>query len=332
MSSPWFVITSINACTDSVRGFARLYPGLVIGDVKSPAAYDSPKNVEFLSLEKQAELGFSCAPLLPTGHYARKNLGYLEALRRGASLIVDTDDDNLPLDHFHLPAVAEKVRLVRTPEKFFNCYRLFTDQPIWPRGYPISQARRSWTDPMETSEEIMAPIVIWQGMVNGDPDVDAILRLVQPPDGQFVFPHPGKIVLEQNVFCPFNSQNTVFHRPAFPLLYLPVTVSFRFTDILRSLVAVPILQCHGLHLGFSEATAFQARNAHDLKLDLLSELPMYLETEPALDAARAAVSPDRDMAANLLSVYRALEKKSIVTARELEVLGLWLADLARVTR
>jgi hypothetical protein len=330
-SNPYFVITSINACTEPVRRFARLFPGLVIGDKKSPAVYDGPENVAFISLAEQGTLGFSCASLLPTGHYGRKNIGYLEALRRGASLIVDTDDDNYPLENFYLPGPAEKVQRVRTSNKFFNCYRLFADRMIWPRGYPVSQARQSWHDPHEVAEETVSAVNIWQGLVNGDPDVDAIYRIIHPNDGQFVFPHPGKVVLDRNVFCPFNSQNTVFYPPAFPLLYLPVSVSFRFTDILRSIVAVPILEAYGQHLGFCEATAFQQRNEHDLKIDLLQELTMYLETEPALDLVRATVSPSVDMSANLLNVYRAFLKESIVTELEVEVLTKWLQDLASLS-
>ena len=32
----------------------------------------------------------------PFNHYARKNLGYMEAIRNKADLIYDTDDDNIP--------------------------------------------------------------------------------------------------------------------------------------------------------------------------------------------------------------------------------------------
>ena len=35
--------------------------------------------------------------LLATDHYSQKNLGYLEAIARGAALLFDTDDDNAPL-------------------------------------------------------------------------------------------------------------------------------------------------------------------------------------------------------------------------------------------
>ncbi len=34
--------------------------------------------------------------ILPHDHYARKNMGYLYAIRAGYSVIVESDDDNIP--------------------------------------------------------------------------------------------------------------------------------------------------------------------------------------------------------------------------------------------
>ena len=71
----------------------------------------------------------------------------------------------------------------------------------------------------------------------------------------------------------------LFRKEFFPLLYLPSFVTFRFTDILRGFVAQPILWKAGFNLGFTEATVFQERNAHNYVRDFESEIPMYLHTE-----------------------------------------------------
>ena len=39
-------------------------------------------------------------------------------------------------------------------------------------------------------------------------------------------------------YSPFNSQNTIWFKEIFPLLYLPVSCSMRATDIIRGLVAI----------------------------------------------------------------------------------------------
>jgi len=101
-------------------------------------------------------------------------------------------------------------------------------------------------------------------------------------------------------------------------------VTFRFTDILRGLVAQPILWAAGYRLGFGEATVIQKRNPHDYLKDFESEIPGYLLAEQVVLLARQSVSVDCSVKENLLSVYVALQRKKIVTEREIEVLRLWL--------
>jgi len=95
------VITTIQSPTPAVRELhrrlgkagARL---VVAGDRKGPASFDL-QDCDFLSLADQDASGFALARSLPVGHYARKNMAYLEAMRRGASCIYETDDDGCDL-------------------------------------------------------------------------------------------------------------------------------------------------------------------------------------------------------------------------------------------
>ena len=92
------VITTIQEPTEAV---IRLMPYLydldsklvVIGDKKGPITYPI-EGVIFLSLQDQVESQFELARKLPTGHYSRKNIGYLTAIAQDASCIYETDDDN----------------------------------------------------------------------------------------------------------------------------------------------------------------------------------------------------------------------------------------------
>jgi hypothetical protein len=168
---------------------------------------------------------------------------------------------------------------------------------------------------------------VWQALADGEPDVDAIFRLVAGRRSvEFRTEEP--IVLADGTVCPFNSQNTVFRREAFALLYLPALVSFRFTDILRSLVAQPVLWAAGLRVGFTRATVVQDRNAHDLMDDFESEVAMYLSAERAVEIAREAVNRSCAIPENLRAVYRALSRARIVDGAEVGLLDLWLEDLA----
>ena len=72
---------------------------LTIGDRKSPGDFDL-SGCDFYSLERQLSLPLSLGQNLPYNHYARKNIGYLVAASRGAEIIIETDDDNLPYPSF----------------------------------------------------------------------------------------------------------------------------------------------------------------------------------------------------------------------------------------
>ena len=92
------VITSIAAPNDVIKAIASTCQNdlqkkfFVIGDTKSPSDFSQP-GCDFYSIEKQLGMGFSLAANLPTRHYARKNLGYLQAWKEGFDVIVETDDE-----------------------------------------------------------------------------------------------------------------------------------------------------------------------------------------------------------------------------------------------
>ena len=95
------VITTIQAPTECLSRLTAKVGGtggelLVVGDTKTPAAFEL-EGARFLSYEEQVGSGSRFALALPKAHYARKNLGYVEAIRAGASTIYETDDDNAPL-------------------------------------------------------------------------------------------------------------------------------------------------------------------------------------------------------------------------------------------
>ena len=264
--------------------------------------------------------------VLPFDHYSRKMLGYLAAIRDGADTIVDTDDDNTPLSTWGWPSF-DGTYFVTPPERgFVNIYRSYSDQDIWPRGFPLNRLR-SKQALLEWEELIEQPtdVGIWQALADGDPDVDAIYRLTRGQSCTFEQRPP--IVLSTRTLCPFNSQNTAFRKELFPLLYLPSSVTFRFTDILRGLVAQPILWTTPYRLGFTTSTVFQDRNAHDYMDDFESEIPCYLHVDRVVEIVGQTVDREASIADNLYKAYSALVDNDIVKEEELKALEGWLGDL-----
>ncbi len=329
MSSPnTIVITTINPPTEAVRKIAATcqdWTFLVVGDRKTPDDWQYP-GVTFLSAADQMGMGRFAAEC-PFNHYARKNVGYLWAAARGAEAIAETDDDNIPYPTF-LQQVDRAVtgRAVRKTG-WENVYTHFTADKIWPRGFPLEMITESLLQRSELSEPRVFDCPVQQFLADGDPDVDAIYRMTIVKETKF---EPNTVVLEAGTFCPFNSQNTIFWREAFPLLYLPAYVSFRMTDIWRSFVAQACLYAMGKGLAFRDATVFQERNQHSLIKDFRDEVPGYLNNVRIVEilTGLSLGSEVSAVADNVRRCYEALVSAEIVPARELPLLELWLGELA----
>jgi hypothetical protein len=255
----------------------------------------------------------------------------LYAIQKGADIIIDTDDDNIPYENWEFPAMEGQFLVSPKNAGFVNIYKTFTQQHIWPRGFPldlITSEKHVLNEEELTLKSVK--VGIWQGLADGDPDVDAIYRLTN--NTECFFNEHAPVVLEQGTLCPFNSQNTAIRRELFPLLYMPAYVTFRFTDILRGLVAQPIMWAHGYRLGFTKATVVQERNPHDYMKDFESEIPCYLHPNEVIKIVIEAINPNNSVAINLLKAYEALLAVGIVTAPEISLLRLWLQDLDNLTQ
>lgn len=321
------VVTTIASPNDVLRALARGarangWEFFVIGDRKSPAEF-SLTGAEFFSLAAQESLPFRYVAPCPVGHYARKNIGYLLALRAGADVIVETDDDNLPGEEFFRPRDRRRAGLLAAATGWVNVYRYFTEAHVWPRGLPLGEisvplAARAALAPHATN------CLIQQGLADGSPDVDAIYRLANGPD--ITFDRAEDILVADGAWCPFNSQNTSWFSEVFRLLYLPAYCSFRMTDIWRSFVAQSWLHRAGGAIAFHQATVFQHRNEHNLERDFLDEVPGYTANR-AIREEIESVPWTADQGEFLREAYARMIRRGWVGPQEASLLDAWLYDV-----
>jgi len=327
-SRRWIVITTINRPTEAIRAVSNLcaegWNGVAVGDLKTPPDWHAD-GIRYLSVSRQRELFGDLAEAIPYRHYSRKNLGYLYAIHEGADVILDTDDDNIPGPDFGRGLQRRlKGQTVRRAG-WVNIYAHYSSAPIWPRGLPLDEIHS--TGEM-TAGHVEADCPIQQYLVDGDPDVDAIYRLIFK--NPLVFDkREAPLVVDAGAWVPFNSQNTAFFSGVFALLYLPCFVSFRMTDIWRSLVAQRALWTHGLRLAMQNATVKQVRNEHNLMHDFNDEVVGYQNNariSALLDqaAAKLSASERMDVADTARALWLALVREKIIPARELTVLESWL--------
>jgi len=322
------VLTTIQPPNEAMRRLTQKLDAcggqlIVIGDKKGPKSFDLPRTL-FFSLADQLAMPGQLAARLPTGHYARKNLGYLQAISHRAACIFETDDDNAPLENW-IPRSYEQQAETWNQPGWFNVYRLFSAELLWPRGLPLDQVRGG---PLPLSPARIASVraPIQQGLVNGSPDVDAVWRLLLDREVQFAV-RPD-VVLAPGTWCPFNSQSTWWWPPAYPLLYLPCFASFRMTDIWRSFVAQRCLWKIGHGLLFHSPLMFQDRNVHNLMRDFQDEVPGYLNNArigQLLEKARLEAGEDA-VAENLIRCYEVLVQAELLPEQELAMVKTWVSD------
>lgn len=323
------VVTSVNAPTKGVIELERRFNSrlIVVGDSKTPDNWECGK-ADFLSLVDQSKLQIPYVDLAPVKHYARKNIGYLQAMRKGATVIYDTDDDNIPNQvwmyrHQTLPWAS-----IVNKAGWCNVYKLFSDESIWPRGLALESVTTA-VDNVSSVESEKCPIQ--QGTADGNPDVDAIWRLTQ--SRSFTFQKPGSVVLAEGVWCPINSQSTWWWPEAFPLMYLPAHATFRMTDIWRGFVAQRCLWAMGYRVAHhSPAEVFQERNPHNLLKDFADEIPGYLNNARIADILdRLTLDSNPECVyTNVMACYTALVDAGLLPHRELRELEVWLRSVRNI--
>ncbi len=296
---------------------------IVIGDTKSPDEFQI-KGCDFLSVSQQQAGRHTLGKLCLTRSYARKNIGYLEAIARGARVIVETDDDNFPREDFWAPRSLHVSCRPVTHEGWVNVYGYFSDNFIYPRGLPLDHARDKPPVPAAL-QEMECPMQ--QGLADANPDVDAVYRMLFPLPFDFDA-DVAPVALTHGAWCPFNSQNTTCFEKIFPLLYLPAHCSFRMTDIWRSFVAQRILHHLGYPILFHNATVWQERNEHSLHSDFCDEIPGYMHNHEIRNALMSLnFRTSSNLTLLLEKCYECLIARGWVGKEEEPLLAAWLTDL-----
>ena len=289
------ITTTINI-PHVLKLYRKLDPSVrffVAGDEKTPiAAYDfcqSIDNCVFYSPPMQRDLGYECSRLIGWNTIARRNIALLEALKRGADVIITIDDDNIPISIpyfavFHelfcgfifseLGAGSWSGLKVSSPTYWFDPASLQfpTDgKPVVQRGFPQHLSAAGGQAYYEPITDVR--IGIAQGMILGDPDTSAVDRISRHPEVHQVSEllRAGIVTDPRDTWVPINSQNTAFIRELAPA-FLMVPQFKRYDDILAGLVAQRAMREKGLYVHLGQPFVFQQRNTHDLVKDLKSEL------------------------------------------------------------
>jgi len=398
----WNVVTTIFAPSEAVKRAARVsgWCTVIIADTKMALAdlVGMESTVHFLSvadqdawLEKEKSQGSYVGKFLasiPYKHFARKNIGYLYAIQHGAELLFDFDDDNLlPNDTETLdtetgtvypPLIDDKfltgARVVLTGPDAFNHHPLMgaTVTNSWARGFPLELVQDDTTHGQIAFEEehpldLMESVGVLQYCANGNPDIDAIHRLVHPLPMNFVIPKydnqgseyssldnssiptdnggeeysppddtrgapttKGALVVPSHAFAPYNAQATVHTYKALWALLLPATVPGRVSDIWRGYFAQALFRDIALSVVFLPPAIVQDRNEHEYLADMEAELDLYFKAGKLIEFLSKWDHPGDSIPERMEALWIELYERGYIEVEDVKVMQLWLASLGEI--
>ena len=323
---------------------------VVAGDVQTPV--EARRFVEllggtYLGVDDDLVTRWSTNDQVGVRSIQRRNVALLHALTLGPDVVVTIDDDNSPT----CPEtyVRDFVGALTAPARYVTdsltgwynpacalSYRLAHDAraPVYHRGFPLDQRdvmHDCETRPVAFDEP--TPVGVAAGLWLGDPDVDALDRLVLRPRAVDFSPGVGCAGSALNVgtWAPFNTQNTAYRWEVAPLMQCLVGVG-RYDDIWASYVARRVMDDLGWYVAYGEPLVVQDRNDHDLVRDLQDELLGYRRTPELIRRLRAlevTFDDENSVISGLESVYR--QVADLLPSRTVDANGAWLEDVTVAT-
>lgn len=124
------VITTINKVNKNIYNLSnqsklKKWDLIIVGDKKSPKEFKLNYG-DYLNIKTQIKLGYKFSTICPFNSYARKNIGYLQAIKNNSDVIVETDDDNLPKKNFFKTIKLTHNAPIIKNKGWINIYEIFT--------------------------------------------------------------------------------------------------------------------------------------------------------------------------------------------------------------
>ena len=271
---------------------------VVVGDRATPheayrslsCIYLAPEDQEARYPELSRRIGWNCPE--------RRTLGLAYAYEHDYEIVAVVDDDNIPYENWGvnlLVGTEASVELYETDLPVFEPLRELGFPALWHRGFPWEWLRER--EKQRPAGRGMRRVLVQADMWDGDPDVDAICRMIHAPSVKFQQFAP----IASSALMPFNSQNTFLHRSVLPD-YMMLTNVGRHHDIWASyLMQREHLDC----VVYAPASVVQDRNAHDLAVDLGNEHGHYQYTKKLVSDL---ANMERVLSAKTLRDFRYYQK------------------------
>lgn len=305
---------------------------VVSGDKKSPSFNTGLFQCEVEYIEAKAQEKYHCSKPMGWNKIMRRNIALLRAIELKPDFILIIDDDNIPQeDYFNvwyktITSPVEKLVKAKTAESN-RCWHNYlktsdSDIEIYPRGFPIEFRGVDSSEVVSAVESIPnEKIGLYQGISLGDPDVDAITRIVYPKPISKI---KEKGYCSKGTWSSYNTQNTMFSKILFPLAFVWPHCG-RYDDIYSSFVWQQFLFNNDMYVYVGDAVNTQDRGQRDIFIDFGNEIEGYFNSLRVWEAITTIDKRD-----SLEFIKRLTESDNEIIKRHREFMLAYLRDLEAV--
>ena len=283
----FIISTTINEPTIATLKFCKIseekdFRFIVIGDKKTPhnsyrKLESEYKNFKYLSPEDQDKIFPELSNSIGWNCIQRRNIGFVYSYQQDAEIIATVDDDNIPYDNWGDNILLGKeinIDLFNNIRcEYFDPLSVTNNNHLWHRGFPIEKLNDK--NYIEYKGKINITPLVQAELWDGDPDIDAICRLIKKPIVKFDDVNP----FTTSQLTPFNSQNTFLHRSVLKN-YSVLPYIGRMDDIWGAYI---LQRHHPNSIVFTKASVYQERNKQDLIKNLENEILGYRNTLKLLE-------------------------------------------------
>ena len=263
----YIATTTINPPTKALKLFAKNKNCKLIVALDKKSKRFNLKNSVVLSTKYQEKKWPKLSKLIGWNCIQRRNFAILEAYNRGAEIIALIDDDNIPYKNWFKNIYVDKkinCKEILTNKKIFDPVGYTNHSNLWHRGLPLELVNNR---KYKIGKKNLIRPDIQANFWNGDPDIDAVCRMIFKPECNFkksLFPFFSKKI------SPFNSQNTLISRKVVRDYFLFPHIG-RMDDIWASFYVTS----KNYKVIYNEPTVYQQRNIHNLIKDFKDEYIGY---------------------------------------------------------
>ncbi len=263
----YIATTTINPPTKALKLFAKNKNCKLIVALDKKSKRFNLKNSVVLSTKYQEKKWPKLSKLIGWNCIQRRNFAILEAYNRGAEIIALIDDDNIPYKNWFKNIYVDKkinCKEILTNKKIFDPVGYTNHSNLWHRGLPLELVNNR---KYKIGKKNLIRPDIQANFWNGDPDIDAVCRMIFKPECNFkksLFPFFSKKI------SPFNSQNTLISRKVVRDYFLFPHIG-RMDDIWASFYVTS----KKYKVIYNEPTVYQQRNVHNLIKDFKDEYIGY---------------------------------------------------------